>query len=358
MADTNSLVVGGDGGGGPPSDLGNSTLVVVEKVNAPPLAPTEPKAAEPAPKLPAEPPVAEKTPPVAKSLAETPPKGDEPKTPAPANWPDNWRELMAGDDKKELARLQRMNSPLDVKNAWRGLEQRLSSGELKRGLPTNYTEAELKAYRESNGIPETPDKYDVEIGKGFVWGEADKPLLNDFTKFAHERNMPGEYVKSALEWFTNQQQVIADEIAQRDENERVTGGEALRAEWGNALQPNLAAMRNLFEGHSMPLPDGKAVPLFDVLMGARAEDGTKLGNNPAVLKFLSSVSRELNPLATLVPDSHGATAMKSAEARLNEINRMMADKTGPYWRGPQSAALQAEWRDLYEANEKAKTRAA
>lgn len=364
MADvTDSPIPGAPVEGGPPTDIGGATLAT-EGNKPPPSPPVQPTPQAPIPGVPvvpppknvppappSPPPQAPSPPPVAppKSLADTPPVEGEPKAPTPASWPDNWRELMAGDDKKELARLQRFNSPIDVRNAWRGLEQRLSAGELKRALPNNYTPEELAEYRKSNGIPEKPEEYDTNVGNGIVWGEADKPLIEDWTKFAHEANIPGEYVKRGLEWFARQEQKVADEIAQRDERDRVTGGEALRTEWGNEFKGNLAAARNLFEG--------QATPLWDVLMGARAEDGSRLGNRPDVLKFMASLSREVNPFAKLVPES-GSTPLKSAEGRLAEITAMMANKQGPYWRGPQAEKLQAEWRELHGAIEKSKGRAA
>lgn len=241
-----------------------------------------------------------------------------------------------------------MTSPKDILNSWRGLEQRLSSGELKRALPNNHTDEELAEFRKSNDIPDKPEGYDVNLGNGFVWGEADQPLLADFTKFAHDRNMPGPMVKSALEWFANSQQRIADDIAQRDENERVNGTEALRAEWGKEFKQNLAAARNMFEGDS--------AALWNIVMGARAEDGTRLGNLPEVLKFFAGKSRELNPFATLVPEAGSAPA-KTAETRMAEINVMMKDRpNGPYWKGPQSAALQQEWRTLYDMLEASKNK--
>ena len=343
-------------GGGPPSDLGNSPPVVIEKANAAPPSPAAPPPAAVVPPVkPAVEPVAK--PPVAKTIADDPPPA-EPEKPVAATWPDNWRELMAGDDKKELARLQRMNSPLDVKNSWRAMEQRLSSGELKRALPNNPTAEELAAYRESNGIPGKPEDYDVNLGNGFVWGEADKPLLDDFRKFAHENNIPNDMLKPVLGWFTKQQQEIADQVAQRDENERVTGSEALRAEWGAGFKGNLAASRNLFEGQSITTADGKAADAFLTLMGARAEDGRLLGNIPDVVKMFANISREMNPFATVVPDQPGGSPIKSAETRFGELNAMMRDKGSAYYRGAQKDNLQAEWRELHTMLEKAKGRAA
>ena len=355
-------------GGGPPSDAGNSTIVTLDKTNAPPPAPAAPPPAakvEPPPApapAPAPKPATEAVDPPAKPAQKTladPPPGEEPKVQTPADWPDDWRVKMAGDDKKLLARLERMGSPKDILNSWRAMEQRLSSGELKRALPNNYTEEELAEYRKSNGIPEKPEDYDTALGNGFVWGEADQPLLKDFTAFAHERNMPADTVKSALEWFARQQQNIVDEVAMRDQRELAQGSEALRAEWGNGYKGNLTAVRNLLEGQTAATPDGEAIPMFDLLMSARAEDGRRLGNIPDVLKWASGLSRELNPFATLVPDQAGGNSgIKAAEAEFAAISAKMGDKSSDYWRGPNSETIQARWRELHGLLEKAKARAA
>ena len=92
-------------------------------------------------------------------------------------------------------------------------------------------------------------------------------------------------------------------------------------------------------------------------MGARGPDGRLLGNNPDVVKFLSNVSREINPVATLVPDN-GATQFQTAEAEYKAITAKMGDKTSDYWRGPNANAMQSRWRELHEALEKMKGRTA
>lgn len=351
---------GSDPAAGPPVDLGNSTAVVLEKSNLnTPQSPTPPvtpaKAGDPPsptpppapPKTTAAPKAGDPPPAPAPKPQATPPKtaaepsaDDPPKPPeTPADWPENWRTLMAGKDAKALKALERYGSPIDVGNALRALQQRLSAGELRKALPTHYTEEELKEYRKSNGIPEKPEDYDVNLGNGFVWGETDKPVLDSFKAAALESNIPQEHVKSMLGWYVAQQQQMAEEIAQRDEHGRINGADALRAEWGPEYKKNQTAMRNYFEG----TPE-----MFDMIMGARTQDGRLVGNIPDALKFFSAQAKAANPYATLVPDGD-STPLKSAVGRYQELTRMSADKSGPYWRGNTSASLQSEQRELIDA---------
>ena len=366
MADTPQGPLGNsNANAGPPIDLGNATAVVIEKANLntpaaptppveppkagdPPLIPAKTAAEPPAPKVGDPPPTPR---PAAKPQA-TPPKtaaepsaDDPPKPPeTPADWPENWRTLMAGKDAKALKALERYNSPIDVGNALRALQQRLSAGELRKALPAHYTEEELKEYRKSNGIPDKPEDYDVNLGNGFVWGETDKPVLDSFRQAALESNIPQDHVKSMLGWYVAQQQQMAEEIAQRDELGRINGADALRAEWGPEYKKNQTAMRNYFEGD--------APEMFDIIMSARTQDGRLVGNMPEALKFFAAKSKSENPYATIVPED-GSTPLKSATGRYQELTRMSADKSGPYWRGNTANAMQAEMRGLIEALQKA-----
>lgn len=349
--------------GGPPIDLGNSTAVVTEATNlntpssTPPITPAKagdppsPTPPPPPPKTAAEPPAPKPgDPPPSPALKPqaTPPKTAAEPTPeekaakeleTPADWPETWRVLMAGKDAKALKALERYNSPIEVANALRALQQRLSAGELRKALPAHYTEEELKEYRKSNGIPDKPEDYDVNLGNGFVWGETDKPVLDSFKAAALEGNIPQEHVKSMLGWYVAQQQQRDEEIAQRDEHGRINGADALRAEWGGEYKKNQTAMRNYFEG---------APEMFDMIMGARTQDGRLVGNIPDALKFFSSQAKAANPYATLVPDGD-STPLKSAVGRYQELTKMSADKSGPYWRGNTANSLQSEQRELIDA---------
>src|SRR5437899_6272156 len=140
----------------------------VKEVPGAPAAPATPTSALD----PGAPPAAPGTPPAA------------PATPA-QTWPEDWREQIYGSDPKLLARLQRYGSVKDVANALVAAQNRISSGELKSALKANATPEEAAAWRLENGIPETPDKYDLKMPSGIVFGEADKPFIDSYPKHPH-----------------------------------------------------------------------------------------------------------------------------------------------------------------------------
>src|SRR5260221_442998 len=204
----------------------------------------------PAPAAPAAPaaspaPVKELTPPAAavpdpnatptSALEPSPPAAPTapaaPATPTQA-WPDDWREQIYGSDPKLLARLQRYASVKDVANALVAAQNRISSGELKSALKANATAEEAAAWRLENGIPESPDKYDLTMPGGIIFGDEDKPFIESFTKAAHAANFHPEQVKAALAWYHQDREAQIEVMAAKDAQQRDAARDELIAEWG------------------------------------------------------------------------------------------------------------------------------
>lgn len=279
--------------------------------------------------------------------------GADPKTKelAPvASGDDAWRAKMSGDDKKESARLERFGSPADVWKAYRNLESKVSSGELKSvtALPANATPEQVSEYRKANGIPDAPDKYDTTMPNGLVIGENDKPYVDNYLKYAHDKNMTTEQVKSNLEFYFKLQQ---DEMAQRKEQDgtyQIESVEKMKDEWGQEYKPNLNRIRGLLNMFSETE--------VDRLLTARTSDGRITGDDPAVLSMLNRLAREVDPAASVVPNSSNAPQAIADE--LQTLARQMGDSNSDYWSKDKGPALQARYRELLEAENKMKKRTA
>lgn len=264
-------------------------------------------------------------------------------------WPEDWRKNLAGEDEKALKRLERYGSPKDLANALFAAQAKISSGQLKTALPENATPEQLAAWRADNGIPESHDKYDVTIAEGHVWGEADKPLIDSFAKAAHEANMTPAAVKSALKWYGDLQAKQVEQVQNEDAQFKKDNVDELRQEWGAEYRMNLRVVDEFFEG----LPDG----LGEVLLNARDANGRQLAANAKVIRWANQMQREANPLATVLPGG-GVNSMQAMEGEITKLKTMMADKNGPYWKGPEAEKHQARYRDLLTAKERAGKRAA
>jgi hypothetical protein len=270
----------------------------------------------------------------------------DPPAPVPADFPADWREKMAGGDAKELERLKRMASPLDVYKSYRAMEQKISSGEFKAvtPFPEKGSEAEQKAWRAQNNVPDSHDGYKIELKNGMVIGEADKPIVDQFAKAMHAKNWSNQQLNDAVQTYFEMQDAQTQQMNTEDVAYKQSTEDTLRPEWGPEYRRNI----NIIENYLGSLPDG----LGEVLAGGRLGDGRKISADPRVMKWLLGLELERNPAATLVPA--GGDQGKGLATRLQEIKKLVADRSSEYYRGPNRDALQKEYRDLIDAESRMK----
>lgn len=267
----------------------------------------------------------------------------EPKD-VPADWPADWRDKLASGDEKLAKRLARFQSPGNVLKSWLALEQRLSSGELKAPPPADDENA-LKAWRADNGIPETATGYLDNLPDGLIIGDDDKTYVAGFAEKMHAQNVAPAVVHQAIAWWNAEKEAQAAKQVESDRAFKIEAEDALRAEWGGEFRANMNAITNFVKS----APDGVA----DLVMQSRDADGNALGNNPAVLKWLMSMSAELNPGGVIAPGD-ASSQMRTIDGRIAEIMEVMRTDRKKYDR----EGLDKELTRLYEAQEKVKSRAA
>jgi hypothetical protein len=264
----------------------------------------------------------------------------------PADWPEDWRAKLAGEDKAYLKTLERFNSPADLAKSYRELRALQASGKLKAAAPENATPEQLAAWRADNGIPEKPEEYKATLPNGVVLGEADQPLVQSFQATAHELNMTGGQFSKVMSWYFQEAARIDTERAQQDMQFKSMAEDTLRSEWGQSYRQNVTAVENFAAG--MP------GDLRNQLFGGRLADGTRIGDHPDFIKWMALSANQLNPYSSLVP-SGSADPVKQGKARLDEIRNMQRENPHKYW---SDKALQEEELKLIEAEERMKTRAA
>lgn len=265
---------------------------------------------------------------------------------APA-WSEKWREEYAGTDEKVLKRLQRYTTPKAALDAMIEAQNKIADGSYKK-LPENATAEQLAEYRKANGIPEKPEAYLEKLPDGLVIGEEDKPLIEKFTKAFHDKNADPSVVHAAIKTYYD----IVDEQeglrAEANVAAKTATEDTLRAEWG----PDYRSNTNLINSFLGSMPKD----LQDELFQSSKPDGTQIMNNSAMLKWLAQQARELNYTGAVLPN--GEASAKSLESEINTLKGMMGDRSSKYWKGPESAALQARYRELVELQQKIASRAA
>ena len=263
------------------------------------------------------------------------------------NWPEKWRELYAGQDEKKLTRLSRYASPQAALDAMIAAQNKISSGEYKAvtPFPDKGTPEEQNLWRQANGIPEAPDKYDYKLPSGVVLGDNDKPIIDEFAKFMHSKNMPNDAVAAGVQWYMDFQEKMAEAEANFIKQARQASEDELRAEWGPDFRPNINSINSMLD----QAPEG----IKDKFLGGTLADGTPIGNDPAMMRYLASLALQLNPHTTLVPGA-GANVASAIEDEVSKLDTMMRDRSSEYWKGPNAEKNQNRYRELVAARDKMK----
>ena len=265
------------------------------------------------------------------------PAGDPP--PVEGDWPADWRQKYSADPAVQK-RLERYGTPKAALDALFAAQNRISKGDLLPTLKENATESEVADYRAAHGIPATPAEYDLSLPNGLVIGAEDKPFVDEFLTKAHEQNMHPKQVQESLAWYFDRQEKAAAEQESQDQAARINCVDELRNDFGPDYKKEVKIAMDLLES----APEG----VKDRFLAGGLADGTMIGNDPAVIRWLNTLSRELNPVGTVVPGS-GTNAAQAIETEMNTLRKMMGDHSSEYWKGPMAAKHQARYKELVGA---------
>jgi hypothetical protein len=195
----------------------------------------------------------------------------------------------------------------------------------------------MAAWKKENGLPDSVEAYKPELPNGMVLGEADAPLVEGFKEIALKANMTPAQFNEALRWYYGEVDNFQTKQQDADREFRTQSEDNLRAEFGAEYRANLNGVNNMLNLYFGDTSND--------ILAARGPDGRMLGDNPAFIKAMALLSRELNPAMPHIPAGSG-NPMQATENRLAEINRMMRDDPASYWKNEK---VQAEYRDLLDA---------
>lgn len=236
-----------------------------------------------------------------------PAKDGEKKPEGNAPWRADWREAIAGGDEKRLAALKRFATPEAMAKSYFALQQKLSSGEYKKAPGEDASPEELAAWRQEQGIPETPDKYELPPVERYEWSDADKAAAAPLLERLHGKNVPQAAVNEMMGWYAEAQAKHAERIAEIDGSDKQTVEEHMRSAWGDDFKPNTKLLGRLFK-------DADVIPpaLRDALVSARTPDGRRISNMPETIDFLASIAR----------DRYGDGGMLYGDAKVEVSNEL------------------------------------
>lgn len=289
------------------------------------------------------------------------PDAEAAKLAKPEYWPKDWREkaaehIAAGDKKaydRELRRLQRITDPTGLYGMYRELEGKLTGGGLIKVPGKGAKPEEIAEYHKALGVPEKAEDYlkTVKLDNGAILGEADKPLVDGFAQAVHKTGATPAFVNAALNWYFAEQERQAADLDQADDDFRRASQQELKDEWGASFNRRANALGSLFQtapgGHDVENVNS----LFSRLMGGRMADGSIIGNDPSMLKWLDSLRNEINPAVSVVED--GDQSGMSIDTEIAAIEKRMRDDRRGYFK---DETAQNRYRQLLEARDKIQAR--
>lgn len=283
------------------------------------------------------------------------PANDPPAEPAlaAAEPADDWRTEFATDngevDEKLLGWLGRFQSKASALAAVKKTRDEVSSGKYIKPLGDDATDEEKAAYRGMFGIPETPEGYLEKLPKGLVVGDDDRPGLERVLAKAHAANASPEVANAFIEGYY---ELVDDQLADAQEaaeQAKIESARILDREWGADYKRNL----NVMTAFRQSLPEA----VNNVFEYGLMPDGTPVGYNSEVLKWLTAQALERNPHATVVPGA-GADQGSAIADEIEQIEAMMGDRSSVYWKGEKGpdgkTSKERRLLTLYEARDRLK----
>jgi hypothetical protein len=253
-------------------------------------------------------------------------------------WGADWRTKMAGGDEAALKRLARYADPTAAVKALSQLQERISKGELKAPLGKDATPEQIAAWRTENGIPETPDKYDLGALK---IDPRDKPIIDSFLKTAHAKGMNAEQTRDSIDWYYSEVSRVAEERAAADKAAASAAEETLREAWGNTdYKANLASVNSLLATAPADVREN--------LTYGRLADGTPILAHAPTVQYLLGLALEINP-ASVIDIPGGGNRMDSIDSEIANIEKVMRTDRPAY---NKDEKMQERYRTLLGAKNK------
>ncbi len=284
---------------------------------------------------------------------DTPPPVDAPATVldgaedvptlAPQDWPDDWRQMIAGEDDKTLKQLERVKSPADMVKRFMDAQAKISKGLKPLSINADSSDDEVAEYRHAIGLPQDVKDYDIKFSDTMKPTDADKDVLNDFRKVAFDKNIPPEQAQTILDWYESNREGQLQDMQENAQTVRAATSEELRQEWGGEYKGNLNAIQTFMET-SLGEDSHKA------LVHKQFTDGTFLGDDPNFLRMMSGPATDhVGPNAIFSGDVE--VVAQNLNERKNELLKLRGgsrDDRAKY----KSDAVQSELTGIYAKLEK------
>lgn len=258
----------------------------------------------------------------------------------------DWRDLLAGEDKKFRTSLDRFTDPGAFGKSYLEAQKAITDGARVRIPGEDASEEERAAYAKARGIPESPDKYEIKVKppEGMELSERDKDRLSQITANLHKMGglaADPAVVNLAHQLFYAEREEYDAQAAANAEIAKEKTDSMLSKLWGSEKARNIgfadAAIQQFF---------GKD---WQAIKDWRGADGVRLGDKLEFVKAFAAVGRVVSEDPVfLEAGRNGGDAAKTLEAERAELMSLRATNPGKY----NSRDVQERLQQIYAAMER------
>lgn len=165
------------------------------------------------------------------------------------------------------------------------------------------------------GRPESADKYTLEFKTDVA--PVDENVIKGFAQNAYKLGLNNKQAQGILEFYKSTLEGSAKEMSVNMESAQASAANTLRSEWGKSYDENLRRASNVAQTYLEP-----------ELLDTQLRDGSRLGDNPAIIKAFSNIANLLSEDQIVGSESDNILQGRDVE---KEIEELTTDRQGAYW---------------------------
>ncbi len=222
-------------------------------------------------------------------------------------------QTLIPEEYKEEKSLQNFSNMNDFVKSY--LHSQKLVGVDKIPVPTKHaTDDDWNAVYEKLGRPKTAGDYKYNLGEG---SKVDENTIKAFSEEAHKLGLLPQQAEGILKYYNKVGEAADASNEARAETFRLESETELRKEYGPAYDLKISAAKNLA---SNTLGS-------DFLRNTILNDGSRLGDNPNVVRAFANLADKLSEDTIVQGDTPSAMTIKEID---NEIQQLTSEGS-PYW---------------------------
>jgi hypothetical protein len=165
------------------------------------------------------------------------------------------------------------------------------------------------------GRPESADKYQLQLKTDAA--QIDESAIKGFAENAHKLGLNNKQAQGILEFYKSTIEQSAKDMNVTMESAQANAANELRKEWGRSYDENLQRASSIAKTYLEP-----------ELLDTPLRDGSRLGDNPKIIKAFANIAKVMSEDKILGAESTSINQPRDLE---KEISDLTTDRNGAYW---------------------------